>query len=318
MITSRSIRTLLFSSLLLPLFTSHAHAQFTFTALDALTTATKAAEASLGEEADLMLIGAPGSFDFQGFPLRFDLESGKSMVWLYLFRGATSGELYALGVVRLFTYQTLELGAIPLPIPGDFIGALDHSGEYADSDAMIDRLMTDATFQVYHSELPNAAPTLVTLTQLINVDSLNLPNGFPIGQATWTLTFMGSGDTTMTCFVASETGETFCQRILGIPTSVDERVDERDDAGLQNGLTVAPNPARGTVTITPGDASLERDARMVLVNMQGEIVVDLTASLRANGTRFAELEAGVLPAGAYRCVLISSAGSENAGLIIVE
>lgn len=312
MILSRSIGTLLFTSLLLPLLASDAHAQFTFNALDGLPTATTAAEGSLGEEAELMLIGTPGSFDFQGFPLRFDLESGESMVWLYLFRGATSGELYALAVARLILYQTLELGAIPLPIPGDVIGALDHSGDYADSDAMIAQLEKDATFQEYRGELPNAAPTLVTLTQLIEVDSLNLPNGFPIGQATWTLNFMGSGDSTMTCFVASETGETYCQRITGIPTSV----DEEGAAGSEHRIGVAPNPARGSVRITLG--AVGRDARMMIVDTRGETVADLTASLRSNGGRFAELEAGALPAGAYRCLLIGSTGTDDVGLIIVE
>ena len=289
-------------------------AQFTFTALEGLSTAQESARESLGEDAALVLIGAPGAFEFQGFNLSFNVNTGKSNVWGYVFHSESSDEFATYLVIRLFAYQAFELGTLPFPIPGNLVTKADVSGTYADSDDMIGRLKTDTAFQNYQKDLPEVLPQFLTFSQLIDSDQLQLPNGFPIGQGTWTITFTGGGDSTMTCFVASETGEVFCRRIYGIPSSV-EAYD-----GRVTSLRVMPNPAQDHIVISvqgykPADLV---SSHLQLVNSLGIVVMDLTESFQANGDQRAEFSVEELPTGHYRCLLTGENFAEQVGIIVVQ
>lgn len=318
---STTVSRYLLSALLLFLFAGiSARAQFDFTALEGLPTAQTSARASLGDDAYPVLIGAPGNFDFQGFPLRFDLESGRSSVWGYVFYSPSRGEFYSLVVVRVIIYQAIELGALPFPVPLDGVGELNIAGTYADSDDMIVRLESDTAYRQYRSDLPGANPAFLSLSQLLETDSLELPNGFPVGQGTWTVMFQGGGDSTMTCFVASETGEVFCRRIYGLPTSGVNDPADRNTEGAAPTLTVMPNPAGGDVTVSisgkrEGDPA---ESRLLLYNGAGQVVLDLTESLAANGYARATFPASLLPSGLYRCVLVGPWASESVGVVVVE
>lgn len=318
---STTVSRYLLPAVLLFLFAGiSARAQFDFTALEGLPTAQTAAEASLGDDAYPVLIGAPGDFDFQGFPLRFDLESGRSSVWGYVFYSPSKEEFFSLIVVRFIIYQAIELGSLPFPVPLDGVGELNTAATYADSDEMIVRLESDTAYRQYRSDLPDASPAFLSLSQLLETDSLELPNGFPVGQGTWTVMFQGGGDSTMTCFVASETGEAFCRRIYGLPTSGVHDPADHDAQTAAPALTVTPNPAGGDVTISISGKT-ERElagSRLLLYNGAGQVALDLTGSLVANGYAQARFPASLLPAGLYHCVLAGSATSESVGILVVE
>ncbi len=300
--------------LLLPGITD-LNAQFRFTALQGLPTAQSSARETLGEDASVVLIGAPGAFEFQSFNFSFDIDTGRSNAWGYVFHSKSSGELATYIVIRFLAYQAFELSTLPFPIPGNLTTELDTSGTYADSDNMAERLKTDTAFQNYQTDLPESLPQFVTFSQVIDPDSLQLPNGFPIDQETWTISFTGGGDSTMTCFVASGTGEVFCRRIYGPPTS-----SPRTEEGVVASLRVAPNPARDHVLISlqgysPAQLS---SSRLVLINSIGQVVADLTESFRGNGNRQAELSVEGLPAGHYRSLLTGENFSEQIGVIVVQ
>ncbi|MCB0712929.1 MAG: hypothetical protein KDD67_11425 [Ignavibacteriae bacterium] len=312
----RSLWTGLLATLCILLYSAvEADAQFTFTALDGLPTAQTTAEGSLGSDAELVLVGAPGSFEYQGFNLSFDLASGESNVWGYVFRSASSGDLVTLMVVRLFAYQAFELGSVPFPIPDNLITTLDYSGTYANSNSMVGRLQNDTAFQKYRGDLPEAKPQFVSFSQLLNADSLNLPNGFPVGQGTWTISFGGSEDSTMTCFVASKTGEAFCRRVYGIGTS-----SVADERGNNVSMQVSPNPAGGVVrvSITGYNLSELNNCRLLLFNSKGEVVSDLTSSLQASRDGKAEFSVDGIPSGSYHCILVGSSVRQEVGIIVVE
>ena len=120
----------------------------------------------------------------------------------------------------------------------------------------------------------------------------------------------------MTCFVASETGEVFCRRIYGLPTS---NVSESSASDVAN-ITVAPNPASGQVTISVnglGSAALS-GSRLLLYNEVGQLALDLTTSFAANGYRKAVFSAAALPPGLYQCTLTGPDLARHVGVIVVE
>ena len=289
-------------------------AQFNFTAREGIETATTTAKEALGNDAELIMIATPGSFDYQGLNLSFDLNTGKSNIWMYIFHSPSSGELASYMVVRLLTYQTFDLGTVPFPLPDTLINSVDMSGTYANSDAMVNRLKTDTAYQKYRKDLPDAKPQFISIGQMFGGDSLDLPNGFPIGQSTWTVSFSGSEDSTMTCFVASKTGEAFCRRVYGIASSVDQR------EGMSVSMQVAPNPSAGRVGITmqgytPAQLS---GCRLMLFNTAGEMVSDLTSSLHEQGNGRAEFSVEGLPPGPYHCLLTGNGIRTEVGIIVIE
>lgn len=296
-----------------------ARGQFDFTALQGLPTAQAEASSTLGADAYPVLIGAPGDFEFQSFPLTFDLESGRSSLWGYVFFSPSKQEFASFVVVRVIAYQAFAFGSLPFPVPAENLGRLNVSGQHADSDKMILRLETDTAYQKYRSDLPGAKPTFLSLTRLIESDSLDLPNGFPAGQGTWTVSFQGGGDSTMTCFVASETGEAFCRRIYGLPTSaVHDPV--ASSTGAAPALTVAPNPAKGEVSIVLAGATASQfsSCRLLLYNDAGALMLDLTESFRAGNHSRASFAASPLPSGNYHCLLVGPGVSQHAGVVVVE
>lgn len=201
------------------------------------------------------------------------------------------------------------------------VSELDVSGSYADSDDMLVRLEADTAYQRYRSQLPGSNPAFLSLSQLLNTDSVDLPNGFPIGQGTWTVVFQGGGDSSMTCFVASETGEAFCRRIYGLPTSAVVEDVSRGATGTSGPkLTVQPNPASGQVVITIAgkEPNALAQSTLLLYNQAGELVLDLTESFRENQFTQATFPALLLPPGLYHCTLVGPSVQEHVGVIVVE
>ncbi len=313
----RLLPTVLFTSLCFSsIGAAGLHAQFSFTALEGLPAAQSSATTALGSDATLVLVGAPGAFEYQGFDLSFDIGTGTSNVWGYVFHSDASGEFATFIVVRVFVYQAFELGSLPFPLPGGLDAELDVSGTYADSDDMVARLETDTAYLNYRQDLPGAAPQFLSLSRLLNTDSLELPNGFPVGQGTWTVSFSGGGDSTMTCCVASKTGEAFCRRIYGLPTS-----SVKEGEGIaEKSMHVLPNPVRDRVTVRIGGyASTDLvGSRLLLCNVNGETVRDLSESFRAYGNGEAEFSVADLPSGLYHCLLIGKDFHREAGIVVID
>lgn len=290
---------------------------FNFAALEGLPAAQEEAETALGSDAYPILIGTPGEFEFQGLPIEFDLKSGNSTIWGYVFYSPSSEEFASYVVVRILTYQVFELGTLPFPVPNELINELKTNGQYANSTQMIKRLASDTAYTKYRSDLPDAKPGFVTFSGLVESDSLELPNGFPVGQGTWTLSFQGGGDSTMTCVVASETGEAFCRRIYGLPTLSTPGSSSTDQAAH---LSVSPNPANGyaTIQVTGINRAQLTSSRLLLYNAAGEQVMDLSRSFADNDFRSATFPVHTLPPGPYHCRLAGANTEEHVGLIIIE
>ena len=185
-------------------------AQFGFTALDGLPTAVERARDSVGSDATLILLGSGGGVNAGPIPIEFNIDDGKAPLWAYVFRSKQEDRIGTVVVFRLFGYQAFLLGDTPFPIP-QALQTIETKGEYSNSSKMAEKLKTNSTFQKYRTDIPKATPSLVILGQLLG-QGVPLPNGFPLKAPIWTITYTGQGDSAMTCFVASETGLTFCLR----------------------------------------------------------------------------------------------------------
>lgn len=308
------IRFLLPVLLLLGL-TAEAEAQFSFTALEGIPASRTMATDSLGAGAELVMIGTLGEVDLQGFNLSFDLETGEAMAWIYVWRGAGSGRLLSIAVIRIFVYQAFTAGELPLPGPG-LVRKVGTTGAYADSDAMIDKLGKNDTFAQYRLDYPGNLPTFLTLGQLLP-ESVPLPEWFPLAQAIWTVSFSGDGDSAMTCFVGADGGESFC---LQRP----EFLSVEDDRAGQGGrLTL-----RGSHPVDRGEGvrigidgrGLHTPPRLLLLNSLGEEVANLdrhaAEAVRPGSEISFDLPMEGRPAGIYHLLLQTPTGTERLSLVV--
>ncbi len=269
------------------------------------------AKDSLGADARLVFAGTFGRFSQSIFSFEFNLSNGRSTVWGYTFYSPASGRSSTYGVLQvpLLGFQVQSLGGV-LPLPQSLDMALDTSAAYFNSDKLISQLDKDSTYNSYRDRLPEAEPLLITLAHLVRADSLQLPNGFPVDQPLWTMTFLGGGDTTMTCFVAAGTGETFCLQGEGPTLAVPDRA-----ARAEARLVALPNPSTGyvrvDVTIPVGGAV---GGRAELYDERGVRVLELTEAFVRGGYRSVEFDASTLPSGVYYC---RAAGRDWSGLVPV-
>lgn len=307
-------RTLLLA-IVLPALTVVSRAQILmpFNSNEGARAALQKAKDSIGADAHLTFVATFGNLSQGPLSLEFDLNEGAATAWAYSFHSSSAAKTATIFVVKLplIGFNTQSLGQA-VPIPAQFDNALDTSGAYAGSSAMIGVLKEDTAFQRYRAELPGAKPGLITLGQLVQVDSVSLPNGFPLDQPTWTVLFNGGGDSTMTCFVASRTGEHFCRRIMlpVLGTPVDERLSSA-------GMDVFPNPATGrtVIAVRPPNAA-RAPASVMLYDERGAMVLDLTASFNRSAHAYAEFDAATLPAGVYYCRAQGSGFSGTIGVVV--
>ncbi|MBS1911923.1 MAG: T9SS type A sorting domain-containing protein [Bacteroidetes bacterium] len=287
-----------------------------FTAKAGIPTAASKARDSVGTDAQLAFIATFGHLSQSGLTLEFNLDNGDADGWGYTFFSPSQSKSATLGVVKLpvLGFQTQSLGS-GLPVPSQLNLALDTAGAYSNSDQMIARLKQDTTFSRYRTELPNAKPQFITFGQLFTADSVNLPNGFPLDQPTWTMLFTGGGDSSMTCFVASKTGEHFCRRVT-LPSS---GVSADGRAAGTAALDVLPNPTTGRARIDitlPSGVRTGSGTTLMLFDMRGAAVMDLSAELARNNFAFAEFDATQLTAGVYYCRVSGDNWNGTIGVIV--
>lgn len=324
MIRTLPLRPLFFSMAVLILLlgsTQDGRAQ-NFSALDGLPTARAEAESVLGPDAIPVIIGAPGEFELQDIPIpiEFDLETGKATLWGYVFYSPSEQQFRSFAVVRLFTYQVFEVGDLPIELPGDLVTEVNTDATYADSDNMINRLETDTAYQKYRTDLPDVKPTFAMLTGPADREPMQLPNGFPTGQGLWSMSFQGGGDSTMTCVVASETGEAFCRRIYGLPTTSVNDGENGDENTVT--LSVAPNPVRSGSNVTLNLAGLprhrSRECTLLLYDAAGAVVLDLSAQLSIGSGSVVSFDSGMLPSGTYYCRLAGADVHDSVTSIVIQ
>jgi hypothetical protein len=286
-----------------------------YLAKEGMQTAAKAAKDSLASDAVLIYIGTFGDFEAQGVTTKFDLDNGKASVWGYVYYSPSLDKSTTIAVVKfLIVYQAIVVPDLPIPFP-PADKSVDMSGSYANSDKLVQRLKTDTAFTRYHTELPEARPDFVSYGATVPDNPIPMPDGFPTDEPLWTVSFLGSGDSTMTCFVAANSGATICQRISLPQLSVD---GESNGIAGTAALSVAPNPATGrthiAVNIPSGVSAV--GAEMVLFNALGEKVLDLSESFARTGYSYAEFDASTLPAGRYFCRVAGTKWSGNIGVVV--
>lgn len=306
-------RTLLILLLIASARTTHGQSLTTpFYSNDGIAAAQARARADLAADAELIFIGSLGDFTIPAggtipidLHLGFYLDSmkgaglnpsqypGAADAWIYLFRSADLDSTVPLIVVKILgTYQVQAFQGFPFPLqPGS--GTVPVDRPFSGSGAMMVQLKkANSTFQSYHASLPGSRPDFVTYGQLINGDSTQVPIDFLNGPA-WTLTFLGGGDTSMTCFVSANTGATFCRQ-FSFPSSA----PPRPTATREETITMFPNPSAGHVRIlvAAGGSGAGRIDRLFLVNERGEEIRDLTDQVTSTGV---DMGIADLPRGLY-------------------
>ena len=158
-------------SLIAALFFSHqiASAQLLqkYLAQDQIDRATETAKDSIGADAILVGIAAPGEVDLNdiGFPITadgFSKEDGTSSVWGYLFMTPSRDDSIGVAVARFAIGDPLVLAEREGDFDQEAI-ALDLSGANSGSDAFATILRANPTFIKYHQDYNDAIPEAAVL-----------------------------------------------------------------------------------------------------------------------------------------------------------
>lgn len=266
----------------------------------AIAKATTLAKDSIGSDAMLTFIGTVGHIDTLGLSSEFNLDNGKAGLWGYIFYSPSTQKTKTIGVVSI---PVLGYTALTLPIDFPAVGtttALSTTVTYGNSDKMVAQLKTDTTFAQYHKDFPSQTPDFLSLGNLATIDSVPLPISFNTNQELWTISFIGSGSMSMTCFVGASDGSTYCRRVyiptLDVPAASDNAIRGTAD------VVVAPNPANGRTRVSldlPSGVQMDQNVSLALFDAAGAKVLDLTGDLARSGGSFVEFDSHALPAGVY-------------------
>lgn len=86
-------------------------------------------------------------------------------------------------------------------------------------------------------------------------------------------------------------------------------------------MTAIPHPARGLTQLRitlPQGVHAGAGTRLILFDIMGEQVLDLSESFAGGGFSYAQLDASSLPAGTYYCFMTTSDWSGTLGAVVVE
>ena len=277
-------------------------------AADGMLTTIISADPSMIDSADI------GSLPFTLG--KFDMETGKASAWVYSFyspskmktASALVAQLPFVGFQAIASTDSLDSGDVaPTTV-------LDVSGDFANSDKLVQQVKANPSYQSFHTQYPDVTPSLVMLRNAVPEDAALVPNGFPLDAPLWMMTFnLSSMDDALVCFVASKTGATFCQAVE-IPSGVEE-----EHAAARATIAVTPNPSMGrtrvAVALPSGIRSLN-DVSVELYDVTGRKVMDLTESFKSNGLEFAEFDASTLTAGLYYCRATGSGWHGVTGVVV--
>lgn len=293
----------------------HAQLLAPFVSQRGLKTAFGSAQSSLGSDAVLLGVGTFGDFEYQGQSIQFSIDDGRANLWAYVFRSPGSGESKTIAVVSLgglvFTPFDLPDSGLDVPVDAEI---LDSNDTYFNSSAMVGRVTADTAYVRFRAKYPDNPPLFVTLRTYTAADSIDLPGGFPVDQPLWTLVWLGGGDSSLVCAVASKTGETYCQRVELPASSVPDYQGVRGAAMVN----VAPNPATGRVRVSldlPEGTSTE-GMTLLLFDARGEQVADLTGQFMKGDRLTLDIETAALPAGSYYLRAVGANWMGTGGVVV--
>jgi hypothetical protein len=291
---------------------------------DGYSAALDKARDTLAADAYLVYAGTFGDLDLSDFglplTLNFYLENetvakaGQADAWGYVFASPSTGTTMSLVVLRIpFGGFIVQGVPVDLPLPSQLVDTLALTIAGTRGDSTMARLNRDDIYVEYHDRYPEKQPNFITLGVALP-DEIDPPNGFELGGPIWSLTFRGGGDTaSMICLVSAESGATVC-RTAGTSSAP-------SDAAIASTTTlrVIPTPASTHVRIVVDNpAAIRGDVGMELLDASGRRVVDLAASLAANGFAHAELDATSLASGVYFCRLTVGGRSSVVAIPIVH
>lgn len=192
-----------------------------------IATARTVAKDSIGAEAKLIAIATAGEIDLSaiGFPgtfAGFEEANGTSSVWAYQFSTPDGLQEGAVVVINSGLFPQIRrvergnlYGVAPREVPVDEM--------YSDSDQLVARLRTNSLFTSFRAEFPGMLADAVVYTWEPDEELVSIPNDFATDAPIWGVFYntddWEEGDSSMVCFVASGTGQTYCER-SGVTTSV--------------------------------------------------------------------------------------------------
>ncbi len=231
------------------------------------------------------IITFSGNFNFQGSPisLAFDLETGKSILWIYAVAGSFNGtdSVVFLPMVRLpfvgFTPVPVPLPSLPAPLTNPV------DPDWMDTDEMLQHLNNDGVYQAFHQAYPDSLPDFVWLSKVL----------VPIPSTQWTLQWIGSDvATSMLCRVNALTGSTQC---IAIPVGVEAQQYE------QSRVAIFPNPATDLLLIK-AEIPITQLLSIRLFNARGERIPEFVPTPNGSSNEFL-VPVSHLPRGLYFVVI---------------
>lgn len=280
------------------------NAQLTpYNSQDGIAPTRAAATDSLGSEAILVGIITSGTLELESIGIDttidgLDINRGLSPVWGYLYRNEDSTNY--IGMIYLDWESRAD--SIVAIWDSDFDmneknWELDLTGEWVNSDAMIDQITSRTIYHRFLSEAVSPKVDEVTLEWYPSRGN-RIPATMHIDAPLWLVTFNdeGNDEDGLFCFVASGTGETYCER--RISSGVD---DVTDGSG---GLVALPNVVTDDAPVIVRMPATEGEgvSSLSLHDLSGELILDLTdriTSSRTDGAFECIVATTGLPSGAY-------------------
>lgn len=323
--TMRRLPILTFAAaLFLMISAPAAHAQFTspFLFADEITTATTYAQDNLAEDAILVAGGTQGELQFEvgGFPVTvpgYDLETGESHGWLYVFYSPSTQETMAIAVARTLIAGTQVTEIDPAQLPRFDIDEIGVDGTYAGSEDFAEQLNLNTTFIEFRDEYPSSIPEALLIDQDPGMAAELVTDEFPLDVPVWAIYFNvlqteDATDSSLICFMATTNGQTQCFRFesTDVPTSENARPAT---------ISAVPNPVSGKGTIALRIAGIASEpSEVALFGVDGRKALDVTdrAVRTADGSVNVLLDGGELAEGHYFVRVISTDGVKSASLIV--
>lgn len=201
-----------------------------------------------------------------------DMTDGKSKGWSYAFIDRQSGDTAIVGVAKfLGIYQSQDItDQFPDFFPNTNSKKLEN--DWINSDALVDAISANTTYQNYIQSNPTAEPSTVIL--LNNYDVSFLKKEYPY----WT-TYFGE-PSTFICYTDAVTGETNCDAVSSV----------KQVESISNSF--APNPANNIINIKIDNNSGKFDT-IKIVDIFGNIVY------QSNNANNSQIDVTNLSNGSY-------------------
>lgn len=194
--------------------------------------------------------------------LGMDFTTGTSPMWIYSVYSKQKDTAVIAPLMRIIG----SCSPPPIEIPDgelelDEVPTVDLPAKYLQGSELLNRLKTDAAYNLFRATYPDSMPMFVSLTTA--QESLG-----PVvaGEPAWVMIWVPSNEQAFpfTCVVNANTGETLC---LGSNT-----LSVHNSSNHQDGMLITPNPASDYVYVTLPHEMMGSDVRVEAVDVAGHIV----------------------------------------------